>query len=77
MSTEAEIIKKMKAQIAEMLDMQAEKQIEEKVKQFKEELVKEKGRAIADIIGAIEIGVSHNPTDCSMHFAIYYEPGRR
>ena len=41
MNAEAEIIQKMKAQIAEMLDKQAEKQINERVKQFKEELARD------------------------------------
>lgn len=77
MNAEAEIIKSMKSQIAEMLDKQAEKQVEERVRQFKEELAREKGRAIAEIMGAIEISTSQNPLDNSLHFAIYYEPGRR
>lgn len=77
MNAEAEIIKSMKAQIAEMLDKQAEKQIDERVKQFKEELAREKGRAIADIMEAIEILVSQTPADNSLNFAIYYKPGRR
>lgn len=58
MNAEAEIIKNMKAQIAEILDKQAEKQIDERVKRFKEALAREKGRAIADIMEAIEILVS-------------------
>ena len=77
MNTEAENIKSIKAQISEILEEQAEKKIEEKVMKFKEELAKEKGRAIADILGAIEIATSQNPIDCSLNFAIYYKPERR
>lgn len=77
MNAEAEIIQKMKAQIAEMLDKQAEKQINERVKQFKEELAREKGRAIADIMEAIEILVSQTPADNSLNFTIHYKTGRR
>lgn len=77
MNAEAEIIKNMKAQIAEILDKQAEKQIDERVKRFKEALAREKGRAIADIMEAIEILVSQTPADNSLNFAIYYKPGRR
>ena len=73
MNAEAEIIQKMKAQIAEMLDKQAEKQINERVKQFKEELAREKGRAIADIMEAIEILVSQTPADNSLNFTIHYK----
>ena len=77
MNAEAEIIKNMKAQIAEILDKQAEKQIDERVKRFKEALAREKGRAIADIMEAIEILVSQTPADNSLNFTIHYKPGRR
>ena len=74
MNAEAEIIKNMKAQIAEILDKQAEKQIDERVKRFKEALAREKGRAIADIMEAIEILVSQTPADNSLNFTIHYKP---
>ena len=77
MNAEAEIIKNMKAQIAEILDKQAEKQIDERVKRFKEALAREKGRAIADIMEAIEILVSQTPADNSLNFTIHYKAGRR
>ena len=77
MNAEAEIIKNMKAQIAEILDKQAEKQIDERVKRFKEALAREKGRAIADIMEAIEILVSQTPADNSLNFTIHYKPARR